>query len=65
MIRIDYKRDNRGHVQTTWVKEDGDRHSMMGRLLFTDDDFNDILDIFNMRDGIDYKFEEKKSADGQ
>lgn len=37
-IRIDHKEDGE-NVLTQWVEEDGDTHSMMGRLLFSKKDF--------------------------
>ncbi len=62
MIRIDYKPDGNGHVQTTWVLEDGDKHSIMGRLLFFEEEFDALREVITMthETQFDYKFEEKK-----
>ena len=55
MIRIDYKIDGQ-NVLTTWVYENGDMHSMMGRVTFTIDQWRKFQ---NITTGNGYKFEEK------
>lgn len=62
MIRVDYKKDGRGYVNTTWVLEDGDKHSNMGRLLFTEPDFDTIrtsLEYANPEPNSPIRFEAK------
>ncbi len=55
MIRIDYKIVE-NHVNTTWVSEDGDSHSLMGRLVFTKEQFK----VFEGTPMAGVYFEEKK-----
>lgn len=58
MIRIDYKYEG-DYVLTTWVREGpGDVHQMMGRLIFSREDF-DNLESEDMN-RLHIRFEEKK-----
>lgn len=52
MIRIDFKVEG-DNVLTTWVREDGNSHSMMGRLIFTQDDFKLLNRKLSAPDGPD------------
>lgn len=61
MIRIDFKPDGTGHVATVWVSENGDAHSNMGRLLFTESQFETFRNLMETsRTAFETKFEEKK-----
>ncbi len=60
MIRIDYKKDKSlGYVATTWVREVEDGSSMIGRLLFTEDEFKNLQELTETPFGPAYKWEEK------
>lgn len=62
MIRIDYKY-NGDFVNTTWVKEEPDKHSNMGRLVFSKEDFDNIRYALEAMDtGQRTSFEEKKEG---
>ena len=43
MIRVDYKKGDKGFVQTTWVREVENGSSLMGRLLFDACDFDKLM----------------------
>ncbi len=62
MIRIDHKK-NGDHVQTQWVSEDVAAHSNMGRLTFTQQQFDALRNHIDFSqqhsEQSDFKFEEK------
>jgi hypothetical protein len=57
VIRIDFKVDG-DNVLTTWVQENGDRHSMMGRVVFTAHEWRRFH--FLLLDNDNFSIEEKK-----